>query len=454
MGDRYSVTRCHGMILRASTRRGASSWMFLPAEIRLMILEAIAQQKHPGWASSASVCKEWQLFIEKRNFNQLKLQVSCLDDFERMTIRRKELVCHIWLDIELPKYTCRCCKRDESYSGTQNNSSIISNGIWKLFRALSTWKPASGLTLELNAHSPSDSDHWFKNYYFASADEGDEDATSRKEADCSWHDPQHGWINGQQVTNPPRSAIPRLFGMIDLRFREELPQVDGVTCFIIRRQLRRCLFPRTLKLILNKLCRLEHLIYEPWRAWECGWRVLNDRVFEDFSDNLAVALGNAAQLPWQLQVDGNRIVDPRIGAAFAPRSLDLEQLSVSYMVNAEDFLQACMPTWTWQRLQSLALTSQLLRQTGSRLKIDALLYKAGITALQMPRLHTLVLWNGIKGDACAFIYHTDRDRAYITWRGTWDMELSHRVTCPVEWLILHPSGKYGEKKHTCSAQNE
>jgi hypothetical protein len=140
-------------------------------------------------------------------------------------------------------------------------------------------------------------------------------------------------------------------------------------------------------------------------------------VFEDFSDNLAAALqvGNA-QLPlsWHQQVDASRIVDSRIGAAFASRSLDLEQLSVSYMVKAEDFFRACLPTWTWPRLQSLALTSQLLRYTRSRQEIDALLYEAGITALRMPRLHTLVLWDGIRGNACAFIYHTDRDYVHVT----------------------------------------
>ena len=149
-------------------------------------------------------------------------------------------------------------------------------------------------------------------------------------------------------------------------------------------------------------------------------------MFEDFNDDLAVALGNP-QFPGHLQVDADRIVDPRIGAAFASRSLDLEQLSVSYMVNAEDFFQACTRTWTWQHLQSLALTSQLLQYMGSRQEIYALLCGAGIAALQMPRLHTLALWNSTGGDACAFIYHTDRDCAYITWRGTWDLELSPRV---------------------------
>lgn len=143
-------------------------------------------------------------------------------------------------------------------------------------------------------------------------------------------------------------------------------------------------------------------------------------VFEDFNDNLAAALAN----PRNLLVDTTRIVDPRIGAAFAFRSLDLEQLSISYMVNAEDFFQACTRTWTWQHLQSLALTSQLLQSTGSRQETYTLLCSAGVTALQMPRLHTLVLWNGTQGNACAFIYHTDRYYAYLTWRSTWDLELS------------------------------
>jgi hypothetical protein len=156
-------------------------------------------------------------------------------------------------------------------------------------------------------------------------------------------------------------------------------------------------------------------------------------VFEDFNDSLVAALCT----------DASRIVDARIGAAFASRSLDLDQLSVSYMVNAEDFFQACTPTWTWQRLQSLALTSQLLRQMGSREETDALLYQAGITALRMPRLQTLVLWNGTKGDACAFIYQcTDRDGAHVTWRGTWDLELSPRVVEVWERVAL--------ESHSCA----
>jgi hypothetical protein len=79
----------------------------------------------------------------------------------------------------------------------------------------------------------------------------------------------------------------------------------------------------------------------------------------------------------------------------------------------------------------LALTTQLLRPTGSRQEIDALLYDAGLTALRMPKLRTLVLWNGGKGNACAIIFHVDGHHASVTWRGTWDMGLSRRLV--EEW---------------------
>ncbi|KAK3385480.1 hypothetical protein B0H63DRAFT_449526 [Podospora didyma] len=76
----------------------------------------------------------------------------------------------------------------------------------------------------------------------------------------------------------------------------------------------------------------------------------------------------------------------------------------------------------------LAMTSQLVRDTTqSRKRTDDLLYVAGITARRMPKLQAFALWKGIKGEACAFIYHRDGGGASITWRGTWDMQLSPRV---------------------------
>jgi hypothetical protein len=103
---------------------------------------------------------------------------------------------------------------------------------------------------------------------------------------------------------------------------------------------------------------------------------------------------------------------------------------VSYLSNAEDFFGACLPTWTWEHLRSLALTSALLQPAGSRANIYALLSSAAAAALRMPRLQTLVLWNGRRGNACAFAYHHQhqgRGRPHIAWRSTWDLELTHTV---------------------------
>jgi hypothetical protein len=61
------------------------------------------------------------------------------------------------------------------------------------------------LTLDLGAHSPTDSKHWFRNYL--ASDE--EDSTTVQKTDYSWYDPLHGWVNGKQVQYPPESVIRR-----------------------------------------------------------------------------------------------------------------------------------------------------------------------------------------------------------------------------------------------------
>ncbi|OIW33647.1 hypothetical protein CONLIGDRAFT_711518 [Coniochaeta ligniaria NRRL 30616] len=419
------------MRLRSSARR--FDWRRLPTELRLMILEEITQQTGSSdWASAAAVCKEWQHFIEKRKLQRLNLRVPDLDNRERLTIRQRNLVRHISLDIELPTYKS---SDSEPWGWSDRNSLVMSKGTWKLFHILSTWEPANGngLTLELNAFSPSDSEHWFKNYHFVS------DPESGQSNDCQWHDESHGWINGQQVETPPKSAILRLFELVSLDFDKEFPRVNAIRRFIIRRQFRRWIDALDLSEMLEKLCGLEQLVYEPWRPWDSKWRELRDKdfslsvqrelpetlksitVFEDFSRNLAAAC------PW---VESSRVLDAGVGTAFARRSLELEHLSVSYMTDAAHFFQGCMPlgqhsdreSWTWQHLQSLALTSRGLRRTGNRREINALLVQAASVALRMPKLHTLVLWHDT--DACAFIYTWDPARgARITWRGTWELDL-------------------------------
>lgn len=115
----------------------------------------------------------------------------------------------------------------------------------------------------------------------------------------------------------------------------------------------------------------------------------------------------------------------RLGAMFASRSRGLQHLCISFMINAEDVFRNCQPAWNWPHLQTLALTSNFLRQDEKlRPYINMILRRAGALAQKMPELNTFVLWNGGRGHACAFIYRVEEDGASITWRGTWRMVLS------------------------------
>ncbi|KAF3061045.1 hypothetical protein GL218_02990 [Daldinia childiae] len=131
-----------------------------------------------------------------------------------------------------------------------------------------------------------------------------------------------------------------------------------------------------------------------------------------------------ARIPWF------NLVDPSEGlsAVFASKSLDLQYLAISYMIDAEEFFQHCHSTWSWSHLLSLVLTSQLLKEDREKRKqIEGLLCQASVLVRKMSKIHTFVLWNGGKAHACAFIYRIDRDSASVTWRGTWHLELSPLV---------------------------
>jgi hypothetical protein len=146
-----------------------------------------------------------------------------------------------------------------------HKSTIFRRAILSLFSILSTWQPTGRLTLELSASSPSDSQHWFKNYCFGPGHGETRDWTQQEKA-IRWHDPKHGWVDGQQVKTPDPSAIMRLFSPLCLNIPQTLPVVHAVTSFCIRRQLRHELFPEVLKALWEKLPRLESIVYELWRV--------------------------------------------------------------------------------------------------------------------------------------------------------------------------------------------
>lgn len=83
-----------------------TNWTSLPLELRQLILEFLTQQTS-GWGACASVNKEWQKILEKESFRRLKLGVRCLDEMQTIVgPRQAKLTRQVWLNIELPEYTC------------------------------------------------------------------------------------------------------------------------------------------------------------------------------------------------------------------------------------------------------------------------------------------------------------------------------------------------------------
>lgn len=114
------------------------------------------------------------------------------------------------------------------------------------------------------------------------------------------------------------------------------------------------------------------------------------------------------------------------------------------MADAGHFFAARQNSWSWDKLTSLALTSGVLTNDADTSDINNLLRDAAATALKMPRLETMELWNGRRGVAMLFRYQRARDRrlAIITLRGT--SELALGIAATQAWDVVahrHCHGK-------------
>ncbi|EYB25988.1 hypothetical protein FG05_02128 [Fusarium graminearum] len=354
------------MRLRSS---GFLKWSSLPPEIRHMILNTIVDLKNPRWADLASVSKEWQSVIGVRNMATLKLQSpSCFDGFEKI-VQQRHLVKHIYLCVELPKYDCTLCKARTRTPSFSRDSSIISHAIGKILSILSTWKTQGPLTLELNAVS----------------------------CKSTWHDPSHGWANGTQLCTchcghqpVDSSPIPPLSSTF---------QSGQTVVAAEREEAVGMVLPKTLKSLILFQHSVEHLTQSAYQ----------DPSYERLRD-----------------IRNRLDIQNKSSRYLAQTSLRLEQFFVSFLINAGDFLAACRKEWTWEHLQSLALSFQgsgKHHQEG----INSPLLSTAKVALRMPKLETLVLWSGDRGTTCAFIYTRNEYCAQVVWRGTWDLDISQEA---------------------------
>ncbi|KAL5610042.1 hypothetical protein FOVSG1_004723 [Fusarium oxysporum f. sp. vasinfectum] len=442
------TTQQHRMRLRSS---GCLRWSYLPQEIRRNILNTIVDQGNPRWSALASVSKEWQSVIGTRNMAKLNIRPSCLEDFEQAVVRQRDLVRHIYLNVELTEYKCTLCKNKFAVTIAEKNNRLMSKTVTKLLTILSTWNTTGPLTLELNASSASDSKHWFKNFRFN--DEHDapysrDSVIPMEGMHSDWHDPKHGWENGVRVKPPPISANKRLFGLINLNGPPySILNVNAVTRFMIRRQFHHRLGPREFASLLSKFSRLTDLVYEPWPqkytdSYRYPWdpalismhlpRTLKRVIlFQDFKQYLTENIRQDLDHSYYaiLPIHWSKFNLPGNAKSIAQTSLRLNELAISFFIDAVNFFKACEEEWTWDYLQSLSLTSSLLLQNIKEQKgrIDSLLITAAKFLLRMPNLTTMALWSGGTGKACAFMYTRTKHYAHVTWRGTWDLEISRQV---------------------------
>lgn len=121
---------------------------------------------------------------------------------------------------------------------------------------------------------------------------------------------------------------------------------------------------------------------------------------------------------------------PAVSDMIARASINLEQLSASYILDASQFFDL-ERSLCWNKLTSLVLTSNLLLPEESPTEIGSMLQAAAaaVAAHRMPQLLSMDVWNGRKGVAAAFQYRAfaESRTTTITWKSTWEVDIQQPV---------------------------
>lgn len=174
--------------------------------------------KQTNLAPYSYVSRHWNSLVEPIQFKRLILGQSDILDFGKIvTGARMAYVQHIWLRLELPAYDCQSCQTEESNEEMQSHNVTYSHAIWDLFEVLSSpsWTNTGGFTLELSAHSPSDTIHFGEDLKMRISDTAWEKADEDPDMPTilTHNDAPHGWLHGRKCWRTlPTGAKHRLFG--------------------------------------------------------------------------------------------------------------------------------------------------------------------------------------------------------------------------------------------------
>ncbi|KAI0108463.1 hypothetical protein F4814DRAFT_455214 [Daldinia grandis] len=415
----------------------------LPAELRLSILEMVAYSSTERTTEYTTVSREWQSIFEKKHFERILLSSRRLKRFAQIVRgSRRKLVKHIWFRAELGDVNFG--RGDAGLRPTLSlaDESEFDNTIVRLLQILSTWERPhdlnrGGLTLELSAWSLDDyTMHGLTHQGFM-------------------HDPYsqpYKYILESQ--NPmslfydlsPEGISSRSGNDLTMEAEgtetKDIPKVDVVTTFLLRRQYYSHVSPDRIAQIFGSMAGLERIIYEPpertdrtidtWQE-KHHW-LLSDYSFPQTLRQLAIFEEPFYRNAFKTLNQTGSVRCPEITAALFRESQTLEQLSASFVVDAKDFFQPfwpsnpASPNRSWDNLKTIALTSKLLNPYQSLEEVNDLLCAAGIAARNMPTLRVMEIWNGSRtAHGCFFRYYDDGSTSTITWRGTWELDLEPRV---------------------------
>ncbi|CAN8095559.1 unnamed protein product [Discula destructiva] len=420
----------------ASSPPRGRRWDCLPYELHRKTLQILAHDelKSQLLAEYAVVCKSWQVLIEEVNFKELAIKhadVSKLDEIVQGP--RRAYLKHLWLSVELDKYHYRLRFEPESEEEQEANNFKFTLALYDLFEVLETWdtpgfwkeRNGRGLNLELKAFSPSDKKNLFGS------------AGLNFDGNSRYFDSLLDFY--LLALNEPRGI-------------HGLPMVKVITGLHILRRNYRNISAAAVTPIIRSLPCLEEVRLEPWQQPD-------EPAQEDVDSELASQIPfwpsqlrrvslfthfgafDPNPLDALLDADGDTIPRPNtyrfLGQGLQRLSTTLEELSVSYMTDAEHFFEPftklsprskLSPAIHWPNLQWLTLTSGVISKYAESDEINGLLRGAGMAAQHMPKLQAMELYNATKWHgAGVFRYLVINNTGVVSWTSVFKFKMSREV---------------------------
>lgn len=258
-------------------------WRRLPLEIRLLVLEKLTpatdclgfvRTRGSGLAALSIVCREWQEFIEDIIFYRLILHQNDLGRFAKLTPRHMNLVRHLWLRVEVPTGESPGTEIRLRSRGRKKGMRILGNALLSLFEVLHRWETTGGgqdggtsaskpgLVLEVSCQLLFNSGPYAKTLAYEEIDLSDEDDDVPLPADYYYRQ-----LASQRAIWTPWGPLRILLeGLMALRSRRTLPQVNSVRHLLIRRYTRPRIFPPVLQRMFRSLPGLQTVQYEASRT--------------------------------------------------------------------------------------------------------------------------------------------------------------------------------------------